>query len=109
MPTVPLVVNGRTYDVACEDGQEEHLRQLGAQIARKVDELVGAMGQIGENRLLLMASLLIADELSDTHGEVARLRAEENQRSTANEEALADAIERLAERIEGIAARLESP
>jgi cell division protein ZapA len=108
MPTVPLVVNGRTYDVACEDGQEEHLRQLGAQIARKVDELVGTMGQIGENRLLLMASLLIADELSDTHSEVRRLRMEESQRSTANEEALADAIERLAERIEGIAARLES-
>lgn len=109
MATVPVVVNGRTYDIACDEGQEEHLRQLGAHVARRVDDLVGSVGQIGENRLLLMASLLIADELSDTHDEVVRLRIEESQRSTANEEALADAIERLAERIEGIAARLESP
>lgn len=108
MATVPVEVNGRTYDVACEAGQEEHLRQLGAHVAGRVDELVRSMGQIGENRLLLMASLLIADELSENSNEVARLRAEEGQRSTANEEALADAIERLAERIEGIAARLES-
>ncbi|WP_119460253.1 cell division protein ZapA [Rhodospirillaceae bacterium SYSU D60014] len=108
MPTVPLVVNGRSYDVACGEGQEEHLRVLGSAIAQRVDDLVASLGQIGENRLLLMAGLLIADELSESYKEVARLQSEAGDRSTAGEDALADAIERLAERIEGIAARLES-
>ena len=62
MSDVTVTINRRAYRVACEDGQENHLRGLARLVEERVDELVGSMGQIGDQRLLVMASLLFADE-----------------------------------------------
>ena len=66
MAQVDIVINGREYRIACEDGQEAHLKSLAGYIDDKIGELVGAVGQVGDTRLMVMASLLVADELSDT-------------------------------------------
>ena len=100
MAQVSLTVNGRAYQVACEDGEEEHLQ-----------ELVESVGQVGEGRLLLMAALLIADELSEAYDELDDVRAKLELRpmdSGAHARASARAIETLAARLEDIAARVES-
>ena len=74
MAQVVVTINGRSYRIACEDGQEEHLTELSGYVSEKVKELVGAVGQIGDTRLLVMASLLISDELTDTRADLADAR-----------------------------------
>jgi cell division protein ZapA len=74
MAQVGVRINGRQYQVACEDGQEAHLQKLAAYIDDRVSELVRDVGQVGDARLLVMASLLIADELADAYDELEELR-----------------------------------
>lgn len=110
MAQVSVTINGRAYQIACDDGQEEHLRQLAGYIDRRVAELVAAMGQIGDMRLLVMVSLLIADELSEVTQQLKESKnASEEARSTVAQadKRAATALEGIAARIEDIAARLE--
>jgi cell division protein ZapA len=116
---VAITINGRNFQIACEDGQEDHLAELGAYVDKRVRDLVASVGQIGDTRLVVMASLLIADELSDVYDELEALRAQAGEtpgktkarssraRSAEQEKALASGLEAMAERIEDIAARLE--
>ena len=120
MARVSITVNGQTYEIACADGEEQHILNLAGVLDAKVGELVGAIGQAGEARLLAMAGLLMADDIAEAQDEVAKLRAEaeiapqpEPAESSAttpsvDEDRLADAIEAMAGRIETIADELES-
>ena len=74
MAQVSVRINGRHYQVACEDGQEAHLQKLASYIDERVAELVRDVGQVGDARLLVMSSLLIADELADAYDELEELR-----------------------------------
>lgn len=105
-----VTINGRNYSIVCEEGQEEHTQRLAEYIKVRVDELVESNGQIGDARLLLMASLLVSDELSDAYAELAAAQASEeavSRSSNGETGALADSLDRLAERVEAIAERLE--
>ena len=106
MAQVAVTINGRSYDIACDDGQEAHLARLGKYIDNRVEDLSKAVGQIGDARLLVMVSLLIADELSEVYTEVDTLRSDDDGAISKGAMELPD-IERLAERIETIAERLE--
>ena len=115
MPQVALTINGRTYQVACDAGQEDRIRQLGQYIDGKVGEFATTWGQIGDARLLLMASLIITDELAEATESLRRERNRggngatvEQDRAAATESVLAAGIESLAARIEAVALRLES-
>ncbi|MSP51969.1 MAG: cell division protein ZapA [Alphaproteobacteria bacterium] len=66
MAQVDVAINGRTYQVNCDDGEEDHLRGLADYVDRKVGELVTSVGQVGESRLMLMVALVVADELAGT-------------------------------------------
>jgi len=109
---VAVTINARNYRIACEDGQEDHLIQLASYLNGKVEELVGAVGQIGDTRLLVMAGLLIADELSDSSTELADAKAGteqvRDQAASEAEAALTGQIDLLARRINDIAAALEA-
>jgi cell division protein ZapA len=107
MALVNLKVNGRDFPVNCEDGQEPRLRRLAAYIDSKVAEFIKTMGQVGEARLMLLAALVIADELSDANEALQQSRSRPGP--TAQENAtVATGIHGIAQRIESIAARLES-
>ena len=108
MAIVTVTVNGHDYQVASDDGQEEHLTGLAEFVNKRVSELTKTMGQVGEARLILMASLLIADEVSDYVDEVEALREELDLAADEASEAAGSAVERMADRIESIAARLET-
>jgi cell division protein ZapA len=107
MAQVDVTINDRSYRIACDDGQEEHLTRLASYIDGRVQELVATVGQVGEARLLVMASLLVADELSETLDSLAALQDKVHSTPAAGEEDVAEAMESLADRIERIAARLE--
>jgi cell division protein ZapA len=108
MAQVSVEINGRKYQIACDDGQEAHLKRLGDYIDNRVRELIAAVGQVGDARLLVMVSLLIADELSDAYSELKMVRGGDGvARRMDQEENLSIAIESLADRIEHIAETLQ--
>ncbi|HEV3178736.1 MAG TPA: cell division protein ZapA [Stellaceae bacterium] len=107
MPEIHLTVNGRSYPVACEEGQESRIKELAQYVDRKTMEFVSKLGQIGEARLLVLAALVITDELADAHAALRRHAAAEG--NGVDTDALAQGLEELAKRIETIAVRLETP
>ncbi len=113
MAQVDVALNGRTYVINCADGQEKHVARLGSYIARKVGEVVKSPDQPVDVRILLMASLMIADELAEAE---SRLEAKAAVPVTAAvaapvepavDPALAARVESLAGRVQAIAAQLE--
>jgi cell division protein ZapA len=116
MPLVNVMVNGRAYTIACDDGEEDHLRGLAAHVDSKVRELLESVGQVGDQRLMLMAALLITDEFFearghvDAHaqeaGELKNAHAEVSERLDKSEQIAFAALEKAARRVEDIAARL---
>lgn len=84
MPQVSINVNGRTYRLSCRDGEEARLRELADHLNRKVERLVADFGQMAPERLLLMAALIIADELWEAREQLAGL-AYENETGAAAE------------------------
>jgi cell division protein ZapA len=108
MAVVDVMVNGRTYPVACDDGQEDHLIDLAHYIDKRVAELAKTMGQVGDARLILMASLLIADELSEAVESTETLKQALEERQVEDDSSTEETFATLASRIEDIAARLES-
>ncbi len=107
MPTVEVTVNGRHHMVQCGEGEEIRVRRLASYIDKRVADLAKGQVQGGAARLLLMASLLIADELSDALDEIKRLQSVVDQRVSEVEQTSAAAVERVAQRLDAIAAELE--
>ena len=70
MAQVTLRINGYAYTVGCQDGEEEHLQAMAAEVERRIETIKAAAGPSGEARMLVMASLLMADDLYET-GQVA--------------------------------------
>lgn len=112
MAQVTITVNDHDYQIACDDGEEEHLAYLVQYINHHVDTLRQRVGQVGEARLLLMAALELADELSTAYAELDELKAgmpaAPPRPAKADERATTRSIESVAERLERLAARLES-
>ena len=108
MPSVQIAVNGRNYEVACDAGQEQHLRELARSLDGRIRQLIKSAGPASEGRLLLMAGLLIADELHEARIELDRLQSDRGPPRSVLEQQLADTLEQLASRLESIAAQLEA-
>ena len=108
MGQVTVRIGGYSHPVSCEDGQEAHLIALAGEVDRRVSSVKTMGGSYGESRLLLLAALLLADEVHDLKVEVAQARAGmlPPGGATPTDPALAERLARVAERIEGIAADL---
>ncbi len=116
MAHVSVTINGRQFRMACDDGQEDHLLRLAAEVNGKVDQLKGAFGEIGDTRLTVMAAIMVADELADTRRrlkaaetELATLRETRTlmvERSDEREARLAHTLDDAAASIERLAAQL---
>ena len=76
MAEVSVEINGRKYRMACEDGQETHLSSLAVRFNRYIDEYKGTFGEIGDNRLTVMAGIAVVDELVEAERKLNELRAE---------------------------------
>ncbi|MCB1972203.1 MAG: cell division protein ZapA [Geminicoccaceae bacterium] len=108
MPMLEVSINGRPYNVQCGEGEEVRLKRLAQYVDARVRELSGGQGQIGDAKLLVLASLLIADELDDALAEIKRLHGRDPVDNEAVELEQSRAIERIAERLEQLAVTLET-
>ncbi len=114
--SVNVTIAGRSFRMACGPGEEAHLETLATQIDERINQLRGAFGEIGDQRLTVMAAITIADELAESRKKIAALEMQlaaakqdvvkvEDQ-STAWVESLAQSLELTARRIEGLAQTL---
>ena len=113
MAQVTVSIAGRSYRMACADGEEAHLQGLAAKIDSAIEEFRGSFGEIGDQRLLVMAAVAVADELSEAKRKVESLKkeiealGEERDRMEAERSEWADtvaaALESAAERMERMA------
>jgi cell division protein ZapA len=116
---VNVNVGGRQYRLACEEGQEQRLTKLATSLEDLVGQLRAKFGEVGDQRLIVMAALTLADELIDAkqkvrslESEVAEMvdaRATYVERSKITQEVVAAALNAASERIEKMAQVLNRP
>ena len=76
MANVSIKFNGKEFLLSCEDGQEEHLEELLIQINKKFNDLKNDLGNLGENKLLLITAVKVMDEYYETKKKVEKKRDE---------------------------------
>ena len=105
MSHVSVTIDGRKYRLACNEGEEARLESLAGMIDDKIGEMRKTFGEIGDQRLVIMAALTIADNLTEARDEAA---AERNRSEAAEQQtqAIASKLDELGSRLESIAARL---
>lgn len=111
MPEVNVEINGRKYRMACEEGQQARLIGLAARFNAQVEGLKGAVGEIGDNRLTVMAGIAVVDELAEAERKIKALETEVLVLTRAGQEVSAE-IETLeqnfAAKLDEAARKLES-
>ena len=115
MAHIQVTIAGRSYRMACADGEERHLEGLASAFDARIGEMRTSFGEIGDMRLHVMAAITVADELSEARRRVAALEAEvtaikavaaaETERTDKAERLLADAVNRTASEVERLTAR----
>lgn len=118
MPQVTVNIAGKSYRMACADGEETHLDGLARLLDGRIAEMREAFGEIGDMRLQVMAALTLADELGEARGKITLLEAEINElkalvangdaRAHDSEARFAGAIVKASERIERLARSLNA-
>jgi len=116
MVHVSVTIDGRTYRMACDEGQEEHLRNLGGKLDAAIQTLKEGFGEVGDHRLAIMAGIMMVDELEESRKLVAGLQAEieslkESRRALIDryqttEETLGRALVEVSERVKGLTDKL---
>ena len=110
MPHVSVTIAGRTFRMACEDGEEERLSGLAQKIDLKIAEMRAAFGEIGDSRLTVMAAITVADELAEAQRVNGALRDQIAELERARDDALAQKdrwAQTAANAVEAVTGRLE--
>ena len=103
MAHVNVTIAGKSYRMACGEGEEAHLAELAVDFDARIAQMRKAFGEIGDMRLHVMAALMVCDELAELRKRLAVVEAEAARlrlTTEAGEAQLADGIGKAAERIE---------
>ena len=116
MAQVSITIGGRAYRMACDDGEEEHLTALAERLNHSIEQLRARFGEIGDQRLTVMAAITLADQNSEAERRLQQLRAEVAgleearaavvERQAGVEAGIASAIDDMAARLEALAVRV---
>jgi cell division protein ZapA len=109
MAQVTVRINGYAYTVGCRDGEEQHLQQMAEQVERRIDSIRAVAGQTGEARMLVMAALLMADDLYELGKSQPGTASPTGPAAAPPDTKLNRRLGKLAKRAEDIAAELEQP
>ena len=111
MPEVNVEIDGKKFRMACEEGQEQHLMQLAERFNRTVLGLKGNFGEIGDNRLVVMAGIAVLDELAEAENRIESLKQDIADLTTAGRELTLEAEEleqKFARRLAEAARKVEA-
>jgi cell division protein ZapA len=116
MAQVNVTISGKTYRMACDDGEEDHLAGLAQRLNRSIEQLRARFGEIGDQRLTVMAAITLADQHAEAERRLALLETEVAGLEDAHADVvgrhqtagagIAGAIVAITERVEAIAARI---
>lgn len=116
MPQIQVTIDNKSYRMACDEGQEDHLTMLAERFDKYITHLRGAFGEIGDQRLTVMAGIMVIDELSEVQKRIKGLETEIETLRKTRDEALAsvdrhdaettDKLAAIADRMEGLAGKL---
>jgi cell division protein ZapA len=116
MGQVSVTLNGRTYRLECGEGEEAHLIELAEYLNTHVETMKYKFGQVGDDRLILMAALMVADELTEARRQLDEMKTvlaeQRRDRSAADETTksmqvdLTETISAAADRIENLSRRM---
>jgi len=102
MAQISVSINGKPYPLACADGEEDRLRKLASYVDSKTKDIAGKLGHVNEARLILMAALMIADELHDSQ----EGKGGKGLLGALSEDDLAGILNEVASEVEAIAEKL---
>jgi cell division protein ZapA len=105
MAQVTVRINGYAYTIGCQDGEEHHLISMSEEVDKRIDSIRAAAGQSGESRMLVMAALLLSDDLFETRKRLAELQGGK----PPTDPKLGRRLNKIAKRAEDIAEDLEHP
>ena len=117
MPQVVVTIAGKTYRMACDEGQESHLEALADRFDRTMRQLKDAFGTIGDQRLTVMTAIMVMDELVDAEAKIAELtqqldggnaNAADVETANGDESGSGDAVRAAADRIRSLAEAVRS-
>ncbi len=116
MPQIQVTIDNKSYRMACDEGQEEHLTMLAERFDKYIGHLRGAFGEIGDQRLTVMAGIMVIDELTEVQKRIKGLETEIETLRKTRDEALASVdrhdadttskLAAIADRMEGLAGKL---
>jgi cell division protein ZapA len=110
MGQISVTLNGRTYRLECGEGEEAHLIELAEYLGNHVEDMKRKFGQVGDDRLILMASLVVLDELWELRRQMAQMKiamAEARRDKSVADESARALQSDLAGRVSSVAQRLE--
>jgi cell division protein ZapA len=102
---IEITINGKSYPIACDAGEEERVEYLASYVDAKFNELAKSFGKINELHLFSIVALMLADELLDANEELAKQR--QQSPAPSHEEDVSEAIENMAARLENLAESIE--
>ncbi len=113
MAEVNIAINGRNYGVACDNGQEARVRDLGKYVDERLKDISKAGAAASETHLLVLTALVLADEVYDLRDHINKVLASPHSPyreavSAEEEELIVNAIDALAHRISSIAGRIQN-
>lgn len=111
MPEVNVEIDGKKFRMACEEGQQAHLLELAERFNRTVIQLKGSFGEIGDNRLIVMAGIAVLDELAEAEDRIASLKQDIADLTEAGHELSREAEEleqKFARRLNDAARKVEA-
>lgn len=110
MGQINVTLNGRAFRLECGEGEEDHLFELANYLGTHVEAMRQKFGQVGDDRLIVMASLVVADELWDLRRQIEEMKtalAEQRRDKSASDESVKHKQSDIAARISAAADRLE--
>ena len=111
MPEVNVEIDGKKFRMACEEGQEQHLLTLAERFNRTVMGLKASFGEIGDNRLVVMAGIAVLDELAEAEDRITALKQDIADLTSAGQALTVEAEEleqKFARRLSEAARKVEA-
>lgn len=110
MAHITLMINGRSFGMECDDGQEQRVRELGHYVDAKIRSISASGGATNENHLLVLTSLMLTNEIFELRDQLGAMgeQIRANEDWATQETAVAQMIETLSERIDLIANRIQN-